>query len=747
VVTVRGEGITRGSQLVFQERIWKVERIEGDRLLLEALTGRASANPTIHTLMADPSFRVVFPEPEAILSDVLESADLTRIPSKDMHRAVRLGRHLEEIARGLPFLEDETPPYGYKIVAAYEPGKTMSSKLRAKATELRGTDLAMSERQLERYMRRFKHFKLLGLLPQNSIARQVRQRRIDVRYYAVMASQILAETNGAERGQTEILAATNRLISGNDEYAGIEIPSTSTQKRIFNVLKRRIGWRLGRRKYVQSAQNRPGPTYLPVRPMVPGERAEIDTKTLNIRVRDPVTGARLRPFITVLICVATRMVLGMVIGFVDDHTVMPRVILDALTPKPPILVRELKSYVNRLGVAPELLFELYPDLDPNAWFASGPLVMVRVVVIDQGKPFFNRQGLLMLHRVGIACELARKGTPTDKPHIERFFGTLESLIKQLKGYTGIDVAALGKSKELEPDEYLTLGELETYIRAWIAVHYHQRPHSSLHVPVSGGATMTVSPMEMYQLLVEQHGFIPAPLGANLRYLLMDVEPLTIQRDGIHLKGLYYDSQALDHIRMSDCAWTHDGKWRVHFDPMDCRQVYLEVPEFSRRVWVEIPWVHQPPEMMFPFPMRAIEFIKRHEPVLASDGSVTDWKRASGARPTQEETAERAIDFVAWTSIFLSGSIDLDAKATSQRVHAVRAWLDAVDGTRLRKLEQRYLAGANQQSVEPGATSGGSNLSVAEAPETQHVVTRVALDPLDAWRLLSGDPDGEEPGDA
>src|SRR5690606_19637043 len=111
---------------------------------------------------------------------------------------------------------------------------------------------------------------------------------------------------------------------------------------------------------------------------------------------------------------------------------------------------------------------------------------------------------------------------------------------------------------------------------------------------------------------------------------------------------------------------------------------------GRRVWVEVPWVHAPPEMKFPFPMRAIEFTRRRRPVRASDGTVEDWVVSKEGRVGPEEMAERTMEFVEWASMYLTESTYLEESSKSQKASAVRALLDSIEGTSLQQLEQRYL---------------------------------------------------------
>ena len=742
---MNAKGLSLGDRIGFRHKVWLVERFDVSNIGIRSVVDGERLDIPIFALVQDLTFELIGSGRETHITSAIESANLDRISAEVLSDALRLARQLEEVRRGMPYLPDEDPPANFVPRPKYDPKRTtLEQRLKAKSRELKRSGTKISVRTLQRRLQAYEGDgkSVLNLIPRRFLAAQVRDTKWSLTYLDMLARNISDEMEGAQRGQSHILAKTNLQVRGNPDLVHVAIPSVRTQRRLFNVLAAQMGWRLGKRKYVQSRKERPSDTYLPVHPLMPGERVEVDTTLLNVRVFDPVTGRIIRPFLTVPLDVPTRMVIGLGIGFVEDHTVVSHALLDAMTPKPPALVRDQDAYVNRLGVPAELLVELYPGLDPDVKLATGPMMNPTLLVFDQGTPFFNTYTRLLLGRIRTAFEVARGRTPTDKPHVERFFRSLESLLRHLKGYTAEDVVALGKDEKLDPSEFLTLAQLDTIIRTWIATEYHALPHSSLHVPVSRGGTRLVSPMAMYELLIAQHGFIPVPLGPHLRYLLMDTKELTIQDDGIHYRGRIYDSRDLDHVRRARCRWTKSGDWVVHADRSDCREIFMQVPEGDQRVWIKVPWRHKPPAMKFPFPESVMTFLRKHAPIHASDGTVSGWKPyRGGKRLSSIERAERVLDYLEWVPHHISTHQEIGAYKDGKpdftpEVAALRALVDVVEGTRLQELQRRYLP-----DDEPLATVQNRKrrrLPTAKPPpDVPSHDEPPEFDYLGAWSVFSG----------
>ncbi len=195
------------------------------------------------------------------------------------------------------------------------------------------------------------------------------------------------------------------------------------------------------------------------------EIAEIDHSPIDLIVVGSDRVAVGRPTITVVLCRATRCVLGYHLSLAGHG--VPAVfeaMRHALMPK---------TYLT----------DRYADLHVT-WECFG---WMERLVMDNGREFHADAVADAMLNLGIACEFAASRSPNDKPHVERFLRTLNyGLIHKLKGTTLAKVHQRVGFKA-EEDAVLTLEELDRIIHVWICSVYHLRPHRGLQ----GRAPITV----------------------------------------------------------------------------------------------------------------------------------------------------------------------------------------------------------------------------------------------------------------
>ena len=117
-----------------------------------------------------------------------------------------------------------------------------------------------------------------------------------------------------------------------------------------------------------------------------------------------------------------------------------------------------------------------------------------VLKADNGKDYASEQINRYSQDMGFSVDYSKPYTPEDKPHIERFFGTLtRKLFPYIKGFCGHNVndanqlrAAYSMAQRhqgaravAEVSEMLTGGELQIVIDEWIELIYEARPHRGL----------------------------------------------------------------------------------------------------------------------------------------------------------------------------------------------------------------------------------------------------------------------------
>ena len=114
------------------------------------------------------------------------------------------------------------------------------------------------------------------------------------------------------------------------------------------------------------------------------------------------------------------------------------------------------------------------------------------VKTDQGRDYVGRHVTRVLADLEIEHDLCRPYRPEEKPHIERFLGTLtRDLFAHLPGFTGHDVAqakALRENKSFAArrrgeaptfELHLTADELQRRCDLWLSGVYETRPHRGL----------------------------------------------------------------------------------------------------------------------------------------------------------------------------------------------------------------------------------------------------------------------------
>jgi putative transposase len=218
--------------------------------------------------------------------------------------------------------------------------------------------------------------------------------------------------------------------------------------------------------------------------------------------------------------------------------------------------------------------------------AGIPMVRPQAAVCDNGMIYVSlafREGCATL---GVDLQLARPRTPTDKPHVERFFDTYESTFAcDLPGAKGRDVAARGKHPEDEAVYFVS--ELEDLTYEWLALYYQRAPSEGNRL--SCDPRRDLSPNEMFDEGVARAGFVHVPPIPDLYYALLPRRARKVNQRGVKLFGLWYDGAALEPYRprVLRAERTRDDRHLIRFDPRDLRHVWFRYPdsgEFATLDW-------------------------------------------------------------------------------------------------------------------------------------------------------------------
>lgn len=183
---------------------------------------------------------------------------------------------------------------------------------------------------------------------------------------------------------------------------------------------------------------------------------------------------------------------------------------------------------------------------------------------DNGKEFKNAAVMEFCRRMCIELDWSDPFSPEQKPHIERFFHTLnDDLIEMLPGYVGHNITdrkaiearkswahRFGEDARIVFQVELSPEGLQARIEAWLRDVYEQRPHSGIGM----------APAHRAEMLADQARFLDDP--RVLDFLLMDTSIRIIGKRGIRIANRFYSAPALHGILGGG------RKVRAMIDPLD-----------------------------------------------------------------------------------------------------------------------------------------------------------------------------------
>lgn len=186
---------------------------------------------------------------------------------------------------------------------------------------------------------------------------------------------------------------------------------------------------------------------------------QIDHTKLDIILVDDIHRIQIgRPWITLAMCVWSRMVSGIWIGFEA-----PGALSTGLCISNGILTKD--KYLEKTGVE-------------GSWPCWG---VPKTIHADNAKEFRGSMLKMACAQHNIKLEWRPVGRPEYGAHIERLLGTFLKEIHTLPGTTSSNIASKGSYKPMEKAA-LTLGELSAWLGNYIVNVYHQRDHSGIGMP-------------------------------------------------------------------------------------------------------------------------------------------------------------------------------------------------------------------------------------------------------------------------
>jgi transposase InsO family protein len=481
--------------------------------------------------------------------------------------------HIAEVVYGVP---PDSPP-GTRPRPGYDPAvTTMTGRERVKAAELAAAGHAVTEAMIKRRRQRWEAGGLRALADQRLARPSDPFGRVEGAVVEAMRKAVAEAAGSSSRTAKFIIWRAGQLLAA--EHPETVMPSRATCYRLYGTLsngKHTTGSAATRR----SLAGRPQGMFGQWEPQAPGELMQIDSTPLDVLVLldDGVTA---RPELTGMIDVATRTVTAAVLRpsarSVDASLLLAR----TLTPEP-----MRPGWAEALSMARSVLpFERLLSIDERlAHAAARPVIVPDTIVIDHGSVFVSASFRAACHYLGISIQPAHLASGSDKPHIERMFGSVASLFCEfVSGYTGRNPDRRGRGTEGEP--LWSMLELQELLDEWLIAAWQNRQHEELRDPAHPGRAFT--PNEKYAALVEAAGYVPVALSADDCIELLPAEWRVINAYGIKVRRRTYDCEELNPLRLQPSGVREKKDlWEVRCDPYDVSKVFVRGPDG----WITCRW--------------------------------------------------------------------------------------------------------------------------------------------------------------
>jgi transposase InsO family protein len=467
--------------------------------------------------------------------------------------------------------------------ARYKTTLPKQARLAAKAKEL---DIGF--RTVQRWVSRYEEEGEVGLISDKAVQPALGSKTFEL--FEQAALDVMREHTEMSRPTRNYVTAhaQARLIATYGDGA-VRLPSPATAYRILEKLERVHPLFSKSTKRNRDIAARPVSPYGKLHPSRPGEYVLMDTTPLDVFAMDPHTLRWVGVDLTVGMDWYSRCITGLRLTPVSTKAIdAASVLYQSFRPMPAGRDWPAEAVWPEHGVPRAVLVE-QEVLDPQSVFAATPAIVPETVVVDHGKIFVGEQLTSACRRMGISIQPARVREGHDKGPVERFFKTIrEGFLQELPGYKGPDVYSRGVAPEQEA--FFFIDELEALLREWVATVYHRRPHRGIGEP--GLWSLRLSPAQMFEHGIARAGYLEAPRDPYLAYEFLRVEWRTIQPYGFEIDGRYYRGPGLTGYKVGQKSPYKErkGKWPVHVNPDDVRQVYFFDLKNTRQwhglVWTE-----------------------------------------------------------------------------------------------------------------------------------------------------------------
>ncbi|HEX6343087.1 helix-turn-helix domain-containing protein [Umezawaea sp.] len=590
-----------GTRLLYDGEVAEVVELlctaSNNEVVLNVVRAARIVRVAVKELLTSDRVRVIPDRPGPSSDDAGEIASvvLSALSEREKRQVLELAAHVREVLTGYRCGSGDLAEAG-EPRAQFEPGLPLMVRYKAKASEL-----GVSVRTVRQWVSDFGRDGVAGLVSKS--ARRGPGGRVDGRWVEIALEVMVEHTGESKPSRTMVIDRANARVLARFGAGVVKPPSRATAFRMLGELERRHPtFRLSAKRNRDIA-DRPTEVHGKLRPTRPGEYVLMDTTRLDVFALDPMTLRWVQAELTVAMDWYTRCITGIRITPVSTKSVdVASVLYQCYRPRPAGRDWPVHAVWPEHGVPRSVLVDTAALERPGA---ASPAVAPETIVVDHGKVFVSEHLTSVCRRMGISIQPARLRTGRDKGPVERFFRTLrEDLLQALPGYKGPDVHSRGSHPEAEA--FFFLDELEAVIREWVAVVYHQRPHSGLVDPRVPGLRM--SPAQMFEHGIARAGWIEVPRDRDLAYEFLKTEWRTIQHYGVEIAGRRYRAGALATLVNTTSPYTGKakGRWPFQLDPDDVTRAYFRDPHTRR--WHTLLWEHAP-ALEMPLSEDALDFAR------------------------------------------------------------------------------------------------------------------------------------------
>lgn len=578
--SVRRPAVAVGGHVVFEGRTWQVAAIDGSVVRLVAEDGTVTSLLTGY-LCAAADFAVVGTRPSV---GVPQWGLFETVPVREQERALAWQRHLQEIECGLPGGPGSTgvPRPAYVLE------RPISERVEAKADELAALGwTGVSPPTIRRMRARYRRQGLWGLVDHRTTKPSSRTGRADEQVVTAVL-EALRRQRGRSKGTLAGLRELTRqvLAETHGDGSAVLLPPVSTFNRLVRALAdpRELPGRPAR------TAASPTTPFTPTMVLRAGEQVMLDTTRLDIMAVSD-RGVASRPELTIALDVATRSILAALLRPGGTKAVDAALLLAEMAVPHPVR----PHWPACLHLAHSSIpYERLLDIDTRLEHAAArPVIVPETVIVGRGNIYLSSAFRAACETLGVSLQPAPPRQPAAKGPVERTFSSINTLFCQyVAGYTGSNTVQRGR--DVEKEAFWSVAQLQDLLDEWLTAGWQPRPHEGLRHPAMAQAVL--SPNEMWAALIAAFGYMPVPLTARDYIELLPTRWHKITDRGIRISHRTYDDAILNSLRgQPSDIHTRGGKWEVHHNPHDARQVWIRLPDghLAEIGWIHRDHVHQP----------------------------------------------------------------------------------------------------------------------------------------------------------